>query len=78
MGKQIESIPKETMDALSHYAWPGNIRELQNLNAFVNLIWPHFDHYIWPHPKADKFLSFIWFWKGGLERSPAPPSGRRV
>src|SRR2546428_289041 len=31
MGKQIESIPKETMDALSHYTWPGNIRELQNL-----------------------------------------------
>ena len=22
------------------------------LSAFVNLIWPHFDHYIWPHPKA--------------------------
>src|SRR6202163_333506 len=31
MGKQIESIPNETMDALSHYTWPGNIRELQNL-----------------------------------------------
>jgi formate hydrogenlyase transcriptional activator len=31
MGKQIESIPTETMDALSRYAWPGNIRELQNL-----------------------------------------------
>src|SRR6202171_1804901 len=31
MGKHIESISKETMDALSHYAWPGNIRELQNL-----------------------------------------------
>ncbi len=31
MGKQIESIPKETMDALSRYSWPGNIRELQNL-----------------------------------------------
>ena len=31
MGKQIESIPKEAMDALSHYSWPGNIRELQNL-----------------------------------------------
>ena len=31
MGKQIESIPKGTMDALSKYAWPGNIRELQNL-----------------------------------------------
>jgi DNA-binding NtrC family response regulator len=31
MGKQIESIPTETMDALSRYTWPGNIRELQNL-----------------------------------------------
>jgi len=31
MGKQIKSIPKETMNVLSHYAWPGNIRELQNL-----------------------------------------------
>jgi formate hydrogenlyase transcriptional activator len=31
MGKQIESIPRETMDALSRYNWPGNIRELQNL-----------------------------------------------
>jgi formate hydrogenlyase transcriptional activator len=31
MGKKIESIPKEAMEALSHYAWPGNIRELQNL-----------------------------------------------
>lgn len=31
IGKQIESIPKETMDALSRYTWPGNIRELQNL-----------------------------------------------
>jgi formate hydrogenlyase transcriptional activator len=31
MGKQIESIPKEAMDALTHYGWPGNIRELQNL-----------------------------------------------
>jgi formate hydrogenlyase transcriptional activator len=31
MGRQIESIAKQTMDALSHYTWPGNIRELQNL-----------------------------------------------
>jgi formate hydrogenlyase transcriptional activator len=31
MGKQIESIPNQTMDALSRYTWPGNIRELQNL-----------------------------------------------
>jgi formate hydrogenlyase transcriptional activator len=27
MGKQIESIPNETMDALSRYSWPGNIRD---------------------------------------------------
>jgi formate hydrogenlyase transcriptional activator len=31
MGKRIESIPKETMDALTRHRWPGNIRELQNL-----------------------------------------------
>jgi formate hydrogenlyase transcriptional activator len=31
MGKTIASVPNETMDALCRYAWPGNIRELQNL-----------------------------------------------
>ncbi len=31
MGREIESIPPETMSALSSYPWPGNIRELQNL-----------------------------------------------
>jgi formate hydrogenlyase transcriptional activator len=31
MKKKIETIPAETMDALSRYDWPGNIRELQNL-----------------------------------------------
>jgi formate hydrogenlyase transcriptional activator len=30
MGKRIEMIPSDAMEALSHYAWPGNIRELQN------------------------------------------------
>jgi formate hydrogenlyase transcriptional activator len=29
--KTIETIPCETMDALCHYHWPGNIRELQNV-----------------------------------------------
>src|ERR1700680_1730091 len=38
MGKQIESIPKEAMDALSHYTWPGNIRELQNLMERAGLL----------------------------------------
>jgi formate hydrogenlyase transcriptional activator len=31
MKKGIEAIPTETMDALTRYDWPGNIRELQNL-----------------------------------------------
>jgi formate hydrogenlyase transcriptional activator len=30
MNKDIDQIPAETMDALSRYPWPGNIRELQN------------------------------------------------
>ena len=31
MKKPIETIPSETMEALTRYDWPGNIRELQNL-----------------------------------------------
>jgi len=30
MNKQIDSIPAETMRALSRWHWPGNIRELEN------------------------------------------------
>ena len=31
LGKQIEAIPAEVMDALVRYDWPGNIRELENV-----------------------------------------------
>jgi len=31
MGKKIDHIPEETLDAFQSYAWPGNIRELQNV-----------------------------------------------
>jgi formate hydrogenlyase transcriptional activator len=31
IGKQVDSIPPETMAAFFEYSWPGNIRELQNL-----------------------------------------------
>jgi formate hydrogenlyase transcriptional activator len=30
MGKRIDKIPLETMNALMRYPWPGNVRELQN------------------------------------------------
>jgi transcriptional regulator with GAF, ATPase, and Fis domain len=30
MNRRIEVIPDATMEALRHYGWPGNIRELQN------------------------------------------------
>jgi transcriptional regulator with GAF, ATPase, and Fis domain len=31
MGKQITSIPKQTLQALRNYSWPGNIRELESI-----------------------------------------------
>lgn len=31
MGKQIESIPTETMRTLGRWHWPGNVRELENI-----------------------------------------------
>jgi transcriptional regulator with GAF, ATPase, and Fis domain len=31
LGKQIQAIPQETMNALQEYQWPGNIRELRNV-----------------------------------------------
>jgi formate hydrogenlyase transcriptional activator len=30
LGKNIETIPQDVMGALSHWSWPGNIRELEN------------------------------------------------
>jgi formate hydrogenlyase transcriptional activator len=30
LGRRIESIPKEAMDAMLRWHWPGNIRELEN------------------------------------------------
>jgi formate hydrogenlyase transcriptional activator len=31
MGKQINHVPEETLNAFTAYPWPGNVRELQNL-----------------------------------------------
>ncbi len=30
MGKQVATIPSETMQALMSWPWPGNVRELEN------------------------------------------------
>ncbi len=30
MGRTIETIPRETMDAMVNWQWPGNVRELEN------------------------------------------------
>jgi formate hydrogenlyase transcriptional activator len=31
MGRRMETIPAEAMEALVGYPWPGNIRELENV-----------------------------------------------
>jgi formate hydrogenlyase transcriptional activator len=31
LGKNIESVARESMDALQRYDWPGNVRELRNI-----------------------------------------------
>ena len=38
MGKQIENIPKRSMDALQHYPSPGNVRELRNVIEHAMII----------------------------------------
>ncbi len=53
VGKHINHIPKETLDAFTSHSWPGNVRELQNLieRAVIrsnNGVLPN------PLPKSDK------------------------
>jgi formate hydrogenlyase transcriptional activator len=31
MNRPIETVPRETMKALTEWSWPGNVRELENL-----------------------------------------------
>jgi transcriptional regulator with GAF, ATPase, and Fis domain len=38
MGKQIQLVPKKTMEALQHYHWPGNIRQLRNVIEHAMII----------------------------------------
>jgi len=41
MGKRIDKVPPETMDALMRYPWPGNVRELQNFMERAVILSPH-------------------------------------
>ena len=38
MGKRIESIPQNTVEALQAYSWPGNVRELRNITERAMII----------------------------------------
>jgi len=41
MNKRIDTIPAETMNALTRYRWPGNVRELQNFIERAVILSPH-------------------------------------
>jgi formate hydrogenlyase transcriptional activator len=41
MNKRIDTIPAESMQALSRYGWPGNVRELQNFVERAVILSPH-------------------------------------
>jgi len=58
MGKHIEVIPKNVMDALQNYHWPGNIRELENVleRAIINSSGPKL-HLVDELQNQKKYLS---------------------
>jgi formate hydrogenlyase transcriptional activator len=43
LNRSVERIPADTMDALTAYAWPGNIRELENLIERAVILSPGLD-----------------------------------
>jgi DNA-binding NtrC family response regulator/ligand-binding sensor domain-containing protein len=40
LGKDIHSVPQQTMDRLRAYSWPGNVRELENVVERAAIISP--------------------------------------
>src|SRR5262249_52881170 len=41
LGKEIDTIPAEAMEALCRYPWPGNAREMENLIERAVILSPH-------------------------------------
>jgi transcriptional regulator with GAF, ATPase, and Fis domain len=40
MGKNIQSVPKRSLEALQRYPWPGNARELRNVIEHAMIVSP--------------------------------------
>ena len=68
MNKDIDAIPFETMEALTRYSWPGNIRELQNVIERAVVL----------YEKGDLSVEKSWFSRGCLQTEPTKqPSFKR-
>jgi len=68
MNKRIEGISPETMEALTRYPWPGNIRELQNVIERSVVI----------YQKGNLSVKKSWLCRDALQAGPAAqPLSRR-
>ena len=67
MNKTVTAISPQTMDSLTHYAWPGNIRELQNV----------IERSVVVYQKGNLAITKSSFSGQPLHRSPARQSFRR-
>jgi formate hydrogenlyase transcriptional activator len=67
MNKTVAAISPKTMDALTHYSWPGNIRELQNV----------IERSVVVYQKGDFSVEKCSFSGQPFHRSPARQSFRR-
>ena len=61
MNKTIEAISSETMEALTRYPWPGNIRELQNVMERSVVV----------YEQGNLSVKKSWLSREGLESEPA-------
>jgi len=63
LGKTIEKVPSSAMDALTSYAWPGNIRELRNVVERAMILSPgttlELEHAFTDYQKPDHASSLI-------------------